>query len=71
MISRGDIRSVNYDESGIVVELNDGRRAVELFTDYPRLARASNAQRRNFVLSHFGMHWPELDEDLSFDGFFQ
>ena len=35
-----------------------------------RLARATQAQRENFELSPsgYGIHWPEIDEDLSIDG---
>ena len=36
----------------------------------PRLASASDAERKFFRVSPsgYGMHWPELDEDLSVDG---
>lgn len=35
----------------------------------PRLAKASDATRRNFVIapSGYGIHWPDCDEDLSID----
>jgi len=36
----------------------------------PRLSNASPAEREQFELSAFGIHWPSLDEDLSFEGFF-
>ena len=35
-----------------------------------RLASSSKTQRENYRLSYFGIHWPDIDEDLSFDGFF-
>lgn len=38
---------------------------------YPRLLEANTSQRENFEVSYFGIHWPEIDEDLSFEGFFQ
>jgi hypothetical protein len=34
----------------------------------PRLERASLDALNNVELSPFGIHWPELDEDLSFEG---
>ena len=37
---------------------------------FPRLEQASVEQRNEFELSAFGIHWEELDEDLSFEGFF-
>lgn len=37
---------------------------------YPRLARATDAQRRNWTLNGggYGVHWPDVDEDLSAEG---
>ncbi len=34
----------------------------------PRLVGASKADLRNIEVSPFGLHWPDLDEDLSFAG---
>ena len=34
----------------------------------PRLASGNDAQLNNIHVSPFGLHWPELDEDLSFAG---
>jgi hypothetical protein len=33
-----------------------------------RLAKGTEAQLENIEVSPFGLHWPELDEDLSFKG---
>jgi hypothetical protein len=38
---------------------------------FPRLENASREERQNYTLSPFGIHWQELDEDLSFEGFFK
>jgi hypothetical protein len=37
---------------------------------YPRLAQASTRERRTWVLigAGVGIHWPELDEDISIEG---
>jgi hypothetical protein len=35
---------------------------------YPRLLQATPAQRASYELSPFGVHWPEIDEDLSIEG---
>lgn len=40
------------------------------FSRWSRLANATPAQRKAFVLSRYGIHWPELDEDLCFEGLF-
>jgi hypothetical protein len=37
---------------------------------FPRLYNASEEQLQKFTLSHHGIHWMELDEDLSYEGFF-
>ena len=36
--------------------------------DNPRLAKGTATQLNNVEISPFGLHWPSLDEDLSFDG---
>lgn len=38
---------------------------------FPKLLHANDTQRNNYELSPFGIHWPDIDEDLSFDGFFE
>jgi hypothetical protein len=34
----------------------------------PRLAVGTTGQLNHIEISPFGVHWPDLDEDLSFDG---
>jgi len=49
----------------------DGKEyAVDLARQSPRLARATAEQLKTFELSPsgYGIHWPDLDEDLSVDG---
>ncbi len=36
---------------------------------FPKLANATAQQRADMEFSPFGIHWPQLDEDLSFEGF--
>ena len=52
------------------IRTTDGREACEYFANYPRLKYATTKQRANYKVDDFGINWPELDEDLSFDGFF-
>lgn len=40
-------------------------------TDDARLANATEKQRADYEISPFGIHWEELDEDLSLKGFFE
>ena len=57
-------------DSAVWIRTEDGREAKERFSDYPRLKYATEEQRCNFVSDADGIHWPELDEDLCFESFF-
>jgi hypothetical protein len=58
--------------SGSVISLTvDGRHyEIDLAKQSCRLARATQAQRENVEISPtgYGLHWPDVDEDLSIDG---
>ena len=58
-------------DSEIWIQTEDGKTASERFADYPRLKFATPEQRNNYTTDNFGIHWEKLDEDLSFEGFFQ
>ena len=66
-----DIKKIWLTDSAIWLETADGRKACERFADYMSLRNATAAERANFTRSPFGLHWPTLDEDLSYEGFFQ
>ncbi|MGJ0622392.1 MAG: DUF2442 domain-containing protein [Methylocystis sp.] len=53
------------DDSFLTVALADGRVLRAPLWWYPRLAQASPAERRTVELSPMGMHWPQIDEDIS------
>lgn len=55
-------------DSELIVTLSDGAKLVTPLWWYPRLASATPAQRAKIELSPFGVHWPEIDEDLSVEG---
>ena len=59
------------DSTHIYAEAEDGTRACYAFSDWPRLARATDEERQDFRLSYSGIHWPRIDEDLSFTGMFR
>jgi hypothetical protein len=69
-IDVGDLRarSVEFTPTDLVVTLADGRKIATPIEWYPRLARASAAQRENFEIGPMGIHWPDLDEDLGIAG---
>jgi len=69
-IDVGDLRprAVEFTRSELVVTLSDGRKIATPLSWYPRLKRALPKQRANFEIMPMGIHWPELDEDLSVAG---
>jgi hypothetical protein len=60
--------SVSFSEGNLVVELEDGRSISTPLNWYPKLLLASQEARMNYEISLLGVHWPELDEDLSVAG---
>jgi hypothetical protein len=64
------IKAVRIDEDTLTVDLVDGRTLSTPLAWYPRLLHATAEQRNNFVISGagFGIHWPDVDEDLSVQG---
>jgi hypothetical protein len=63
-------REVRVTDDELIVQLTDGRTISVPVLWYPRLASGSTAQRNNWELlgNGEGIHWPELDEDLSVSG---
>ena len=71
MPNPGDrVRNVRFSADSIHVELEDGRAISAPLAFYPRLLAASAEQLGNWRISAagFGIHWPDLDEDLSTEG---
>ena len=58
------------DAERLNVALDDGRRISVPLRWYPRLASATPEQRANWEIAGagFGIHWPDVDEDLSVEG---
>ena len=50
------------------VELSDGRTLGVPLAWFPQLMHATREQLENFELSPYGLHWEELDEDISVAG---
>ena len=64
------IEKIWITDTAVWIRTVDGREACEKFSDYPRLKYATPEQRNNYTADAFGIHWEEIDEDLSFEGFF-
>lgn len=58
-------------DTAVGIRTVDGKEAYEKFADYQRLKFATPEQRANFTVNQFGIRWEDLDEDLSFEGFFR
>ncbi len=61
---------VKVTERALVVELRDGRSVSVPIEWYPRLAEGRPSERRHWELigPGIGIHWPDLDEDISVEG---
>ena len=64
------VRDVRIDDDRLSVDLMDGRTISVPLAWYPRLLNASTDQRKRWEISGggYGIHWPEIDEDLSTEG---
>lgn len=63
-------QDVKIENEELVVDLADGRRVSVPLVWFPRLLHATVEQRRNWELlgDGEGIHWPDVDEDLSVAG---
>jgi hypothetical protein len=64
------VAAVEITEDTLSVALMDGRTISVPLVWYPRLLNATPAQRAQWRLAGggYGLHWPEIDEDLSTEG---
>ena len=60
-------KKIQFDEYNMWVTLSDARTLGVPLAWFPRLMHASAEQRSRFELSARGIHWDELDEDISVD----
>jgi uncharacterized protein DUF2442 len=61
------VKDVRFTGDALTVDLLDGRSISVPLVWYPRLLSATAEQRANWCLAGggFGIHWPDVDEDLS------
>jgi hypothetical protein len=60
--------AVRFDEHTMWVELSDGRTLGVPLAWFPRLLNATPRQREGVEISRVGLHWEEIDEDISVAG---
>lgn len=61
-------KSLRFDDDSMWVELSDGRVLGVPLAWFPRLLHATHQQRLAYEISPGGLHWDELDEDISIAG---
>ncbi len=66
----GRVEAVYFTRDSLVVDLVDGRTISVPLTWYPKLRKASLRERSRWEIcgGGHGIHWPEIDEDLSVEG---
>ncbi|MBL9065389.1 MAG: DUF2442 domain-containing protein [Sphingopyxis sp.] len=64
------VLDVRFDDHRLIVDLMDGRTISVPLSWYPRLANATPEQRAHWEKcgGGYGIHWPDVDEDLSTEG---
>ena len=64
------VMDVRCTDDSLAVDLAHGRTISVPLVWYPRLLEATHVQRANWRIAGggFGIHWPDLDEDLSTEG---
>ena len=64
------VKDVHFTEDTFSVDMADGRTITVPLVCYPRLLHATPAQGNKWHIcgGGFGIHWPDIDEDLSTEG---
>ena len=64
------VLDVRFVDHSLIVDLMDGRTISVPLSWYPRLANATAKQRQHWEKcgGGYGIHWPDVDEDLSTEG---
>jgi hypothetical protein len=64
------VEAVYFTRDSLVVDLRDGRSISVPLAWYPRLQKATVKQRSSWEIcgGGYGIHWPEIDEDLNTEG---
>lgn len=70
LVKKAQAQKIRFDEDTMWVDFVDGRRLGVPLVYFPRLLKATPEQRVKYELSGggTGIHWDELDEDISVEG---
>lgn len=64
-----EIKKIWFGNGRIYGLTDDGRILWQSLLYYRRLMDATEEQRNNYAIGAFGIHWPDIDEDVSFESF--
>ena len=69
-LAQARVVNVMVTDDTLSVDLEDGRTIAVPIGWYPRLAHGTPSERANFQVSGggYGIHWPDLDEDIGVEG---
>jgi len=64
------VAEVKFSEDSLSVTMKDGRTITVPLAWYPKLLHATPGQRLNWKIAGggYGIHWPDIDEDLGTEG---
>jgi hypothetical protein len=63
------VKRLWFENERIFIETIEGNVQSQPMHFFPRLRQATNQQRSEWTESHFGIHWENIDEDISFESF--
>lgn len=64
-----EITKIWFENDRLYGLTDDGRTLWQSLLYYHRLMDATEEQRSNYVIGAFGIRWPNIDEDVSFESF--
>lgn len=65
------VKSAQYKQGHVVLAMESGVEIRFPVAKNPRLAHGTSRQLNHIEVSPYGLHWPDLNEDLSFRGLLQ
>ena len=63
------VKKIWFQDEKLYAEMEDGRILWQSILYYRRLVEATDKQRNNYELGSFGIHWEDIDEDVSYESF--
>lgn len=63
------ITKIWFENDRVYGLTDDGRTLWQSLLYYRRLREATDEEREQYHIGHFGIHWEKLDEDMSFESF--